>query len=144
MRHRPIWILGQERSYCSGNDFAVRTVSSDPLYSHRCTLPDRTLWFGQACLYEDRITIQGWTWQGRYQREIAIERINEVDWCPRPKGPNLILDLDDGRVVRIRLRKGGGLWNAKLHALLGESLLDRHSLSRDGRAQEEQDQDEPT
>lgn len=115
------------------------SISSAPLYSHRCTVPDRTLWFGEASLYEDRITVQGWTWRGRYQREIAIDRIDEVDWRPGPNKPNLILRLDDGRDVRIRLQKGGGLWHAKLHDLLGESLLDRHGLSTDGRAQ---DQDE--
>lgn len=114
-------------------------ISSDPLYSHRCSLPDRTLWFGRASLYEDRITLQGWTWRGRYRREVSVDRIEEVDWRPRPDGPNLMLDLDDGTRLRIRLHKGGGLWNAKLHALLGESLLDRHTLSTDGHRTEEND-----
>lgn len=111
--------------------------SADPLYEHRCTLPGRTLWFGRASLYENRICIQGWTWQGRYQREVVVEDINDVDWRPRPSGPNMTLHLDGDRVVRFRLRKGGGLWNAKLHDLIGKSLLNRHSLPEEGQWEDE-------
>lgn len=117
-------------------------ATPDPLYSHRCTLPNRSLWFGRASLYEDRITIQGWTWQGRYRREIVVNRIEEVDWRPKPEGPNLTLHFEDGRVVRFRLRKGGGLWNAKLHALIGETVLDKYSVSRNGHANEVEAEDE--
>jgi len=118
---------------------ALRALSttSDPLYEHRCTLPDRTLWFGRASLYEDRICIRGWTWQGRYSREVAVEDIEKVDWRPKPTGPNMFLHLEGGRTVRFRLRKGSGLWNAKLHNLIGESLLNRHSLPSDGRGTDE-------
>lgn len=117
-------------------------ATPEPLYSHRCTLPDRSLWFGRASLYEDRITIQGWTWQGRYRRSIIVDRIDEVDWRPKPEGPNLRLRLEDGSVVRFRLLKGGGLWNAKLHDLIGESVLDQYSVSRNGHADEEEVEDE--
>ena len=117
-------------------------ATPEPLYSHRCTLPDRSLWFGRASLYEDRITIQGWTWQGRYRRSIIVDRIDEVDWRPKPEGPNLRLRLEDESVVRFRLLKGGGLWNAKLHDLIGESVLDQYSVSRNGHADEEESEDE--
>jgi len=117
-------------------------ATPEPLYSHRCTLPDRSLWFGRASLYEDRITIQGWTWQGRYRRSIIVDRIDEVDWRPKPEGPNLRLRLEDESVVRLRLLKGGGLWNAKLHDLIGESVLDQYSVSRNGHADEEESEDE--
>lgn len=108
----------------------------NPLYSHQCTLPNRSLWFGRASLYEDRVSIEGWTWQGRYEHEIAVERIEKVDWRPKPEGPNLTLHLDDGSAERLRLRKGGGLWNAKLHDLIGQSVLDQYSLSKNGEAKE--------
>lgn len=107
----------------------------DPLYTHRCSLPDRTLWFGRASLYETHIHIQGWTWQGRYEREVAVEDIDEIDWRPRPKGSNVALHLDTGEAVAFRLHTGAGLWNAKLHDLLGESLLDGHRLPGNGRAE---------
>lgn len=111
------------------HDRALSLAASDPEYTHPCTLPDQSLWFGKASLYKDRIVIEGWTWQGHYQRDIAVDRIVEVDWRPQPSGPNLALSLDDGRAVRLRLEKGGGLWNAKLHDLIGESVLDQYSLT---------------
>lgn len=114
----------------------------DPEHSHRCTLPDRSLWFGQASLYEDRITIEGWTWQGWYEQEISVDRIEDVDWRPQPSGPNLTLMLEDGSTVPLRLEKGGGLWNAKLHDLLGQSVLDQYSLSKNGAAEDPDQQEE--
>ena len=117
-------------------------ATSNSLYSHRCTLPDRTLWFGQASLYEDRIHIKGWTWRGRYRRKILVEDIDEVEWRPRPEKPNLLLSLHDGEVVRLRLHKGSGLWNAKLHDLIDESLLDGRSLPKNGHSETEQQPEE--
>lgn len=32
--------------------------------------------------------------------------------------------------------RGGGLWNAKLHDLIGQSVLDQYSLSKNGEAKE--------
>ncbi len=118
-------------------------ASSDPIYSHRCSLPDRTLWFGQASLYEDRINVRGWTWRGRYERTVEVDTIDEVEWRPQPERPNLLLHLTDGSTVFLRLRKGAGLWNAKLHALLGQSVLDKHSLPPpNGRAEKGEDQED--
>jgi hypothetical protein len=34
------------------------------------------------------------------------------------------------------------LWNAKLHDLIGESVLDQYSVSRNGHADEEEVEDE--
>lgn len=112
-------------------------LAADPLYSHRCTLPDRTLWFGRAALYEERVSIRGWTWRGRYRNEIPIDEIEEVEWRPRPEGANLILHLEDESSFPLRLRKGAGLWNAKLHDLLGQSVLDSPDLPKNGSAEEE-------
>ena len=121
-------------------------ASTDPIYSHRCSLPDRTLWFGRARLFEDRVHVTGWTWRGRYQREIPVAEIDEVEWQPRPAKPNLILYLDDGDVFQLRLRKGAGLWNAKLHDFLGESLLEGQSLRKNGhtdaKTTKEEDEDQ--
>lgn len=115
--------------------------SPTPIYSHRCTLPNRTLWFGRASLYEDRVVLRGWTWRGRYHRQISLQRIKEVNWRPVPEGPNLILELHNGSSVALRLQTGGGLWNAKLHDLLDKPLLNRHSLSTNGWARQEKGQE---
>lgn len=98
--------------------------ASNPAYQHPCTLPDRSLWFGRASLYKEHIVIEGWTWQGRYRQEIPVHRIESVNWRSRLQGPNLELTLDDGATVSFRLQKGVGLWNAKLHALIGQPLVE--------------------
>ncbi len=116
-------------------------MTADPFYSHRCSLSDRILWFGKASLYEDRVCIQGWTWRGRYRQTIAVEDIDEVEWRPRPKGSNLILHLEDGQTVPFRLRKGAGLWNAKLHDLLDQSVLGGHGRPANGQTEEGTDQE---
>lgn len=112
--------------------FVSPSTSTSPLYEHSCRLPERTLWFGRASLYEDRVTIRGWTWRGRFRRDIPIERIDDLNWRPVPDGPNLVLHLHDGADVAFRLESGAGLWNARLHELIGKSLLDKTSLSEDG------------
>ena len=128
-------------AYRSTGPFSIPLSTSEPQYSHRCTLPGQTLWFGRASLYEDRVTIEGWTWQGRFEREIAVDRIKKVDWRPRPEGPNLILSLKDGSVEQLRLRKGGGLWNAKLHDLIGQSVLDQYNRSSNGETKNKESQE---
>lgn len=70
-----------------------------------------------------------------------MERIDEVEWRPRPEGANLILHLEDDSTFPFRLRKGAGLWNAKLHDLLGQSVLGDRSLPGNGRAEKGEDQE---
>ena len=106
------------------------TFSSDTslLLSNRCRLPRRSLWFGRALLYEDRVCIQGWTWRGRYRRVIPLQRIDQVKWWAVLDDVNFMLHLDDGQAVPLQLLKGAGTWNVKLHCLLNKSLLAHHSL----------------
>ena len=96
------------------------------LLSTRCHLPRRSLWFGRACLYEDRICIRGWTWRGRYRRTIPLERIATIKWWAVLDDVNFLLHLDDGRAVPLQLANGAGTWNVRLHELLGRSLLSHH------------------
>lgn len=117
------------------------SVPSSPIHSHSCSLPNQTLWFGRAVLYEDRVTIRGWNWQGRFHEEILMERIEGIDWRPVPDGPNLILHLTDGSNVRLRIKTAGGLWNAKLQELLGESVVNQEDVANNGRPHEESDQE---
>lgn len=105
--------------------------SRSPLLSNRCCLPHRTLWFGRAYLYPDRVCVCGWTWRGRYRRDVPLERIEQVQWWAVIDDVNILLRLDTGRSVPLQLRKGAGTWNARLHDLLGQSMLDHHSLPED-------------
>ncbi|PSQ61529.1 MAG: hypothetical protein BRD27_03250 [Bacteroidetes bacterium QH_10_64_19] len=71
-----------------------------------------------------------------------MDEIAEIDWRPRPERANLILHLKDERIFRLRLHKGAGLWNAKLHDLLGQSVLGDRGLPRNGMAENGSDKDE--
>lgn len=101
----------------------ANAADGTPLLSTRCRVPDRRLWFGRAELYEDRIRIRGWTWRGRYRRVVPLDQVERVQWWATTGDVNFMLYLDDGRAVPLRLLRGAGTWNAKLHALLGQSLL---------------------
>lgn len=111
--------------------------SASPLLSNRCRLPQRSLWFGRALLYEDRVRIQGWTWVGRYEREISLVRIDRVQWWAVINDVNFLMHLEDGSAVPLQLMKGAGTWNVKLHKMLGQSLLAHHApcdVRADGKA----------
>jgi len=69
-----------------------------------------------------------------------VAEIEEVEWRPRPEGANFILHLEDKPAFPLRLRRGAGLWNAKLHDLLGQPMLGDRGLPRnehDGESEEE-------
>jgi hypothetical protein len=94
-----------------------------PLLTNRCRVPHRRLWFGRADLYDDHVRIRGWTWRGRYRRVVPLDRIERVQWWATTEDVNFMLHLDDGGAVPLRLLRGAGTWNAKLHALLDQSML---------------------
>lgn len=71
-----------------------------------------------------------------------MEDIEEVEWRPQPERPNLYLHLTDGKTIPLRLRKGAGLWNAKLHDLLDQSLFEDHNLPKNGRDEKSQEQED--
>lgn len=102
--------------------------SEPPLLSHSCQLPKRTLWFGRAQLYEDRVCLQGWTWWGQYRKTIPLARIARVRWLAVVDDVNFVLHLKNGRSVPFQLLQGAGSWNVKLHNLLGQRLLAHRSV----------------
>lgn len=103
---------------------------SSPLLSSRCRLPHRSLWFGRAQLYEDRVHIQGWTWRGRYRRVVPIDAIERVRWWAVVDDVNVMLYLEDGRAVPLQLMTGAGTWNVELHNLLDQSMMAHHAPAR--------------
>lgn len=102
--------------------------NTSALLTTRCRVPHRSLWFGRAMLFDDRIRIEGWTWRGRYRDVIPLEDVETVQWWAVLDDVNFVLQLTDGRTVPLQLLSGAGTWNAKLRALLGDSLLARSSL----------------
>ena len=93
-----------------------------PILSTRCSLPGKSLWFGRAELYEERICLSGWTWSGRFQREIPLPVIERVKWWAAEE-VNFVLYLCHDRVVPIQLHRNAGIWNYELRDLLGLSGL---------------------
>lgn len=111
----------------NGSQLFLMAVDGAPLLSNRCVLPHRTLWFGRALLYENRVCIRGWTWRGRYRRVIPLERIDRVKWWAVLDDVNFLIHLDDGGPVPLQLRTGAGNWNVELHNLLGQRVTAHHS-----------------
>lgn len=104
--------------------FAVHTERPlEPLLSTRCRLPDRTLWFGRARLFEDRIELSGWTLRGRYGRTVALADVEEVEWWTGEEKVNFALHLKEGRSVPLHLRQAAGTWKFEV-----QERLDRRPL----------------
>lgn len=99
-----------------------------PLLSHSCQLPQRSLWFGRARLYEDRVCIRGWTWSGQYRKIIPLTRVDRVQWLAVVDDVNFVLHLNNGRSVPFQLHQGAGTWNVKLHSLLGQRLMAHQAI----------------
>jgi len=96
---------------------------STPILSTRCTLPGRSLWFGRADLFRDRIRLTGWTWQGQFERVLPLERVEDLQWWAVTEDVNLLLDVRGGREVPLQLHRDAGTWNYTLRDLLGLEKL---------------------
>lgn len=102
-------------------------MNASPVLSTRCTLPGLLLWFGRAELYPRCIRLVGWTWSGRFERTISLDRIERVRWWAVREDVNFLLHLADGRGVALQLYRNAGLWNHELHDRLGLSRLAQSS-----------------
>jgi hypothetical protein len=97
-------------------------MAASPILSTRCTLPEFSLWFGRAQLFAECVRLSGWTWSGRFERDIQLGDIERVKWWAA-EDVNFLLHLDDGTVVPMRLHQNAGIWNYQLRDLLGMSGL---------------------
>jgi hypothetical protein len=59
---------------------------------------------------------------------VPLDRIARVKWWAVLDDVNFVLCLDDGRTVPLQLLKEAGRWNARVHELLGKSLLAHHAM----------------
>jgi hypothetical protein len=91
-------------------------ANSTPLLSSDASLPEQTLWFGEAELHETCIVVSGWTWSGRYERRIDINDIEQAETWSRSGGANLVLHIDTNHEL-LRLKTGIMLWHWKLKEL---------------------------
>jgi len=98
-------------------------MTATPILSTRCSIPGLLLWFGRAELYADRVRLVGWTWNGRYHRSIALDRIDRVRWWAVREDVNFLIHLEDGAGLPLQLHQKAGLWNHELRDRLGLSKL---------------------
>lgn len=100
----------------------VKNQTGTLLLSSRFGYADRTVFFGRARLFADRIDLKGWSWTGRHRRVILLHEVEQVRWWSgRDHSANLVLYLEDGG--RVSLRVGAsGLWKYQIEALLGRQL----------------------
>ena len=78
---------------------------------------DPALLFARATLDEDHLALTGWTWRGRYQLQIPLDRILHAD----ARGDDeLILWLFDGETLRLRM-KHARAWKARLDTQMEET-----------------------
>lgn len=94
-----------------------------PLLSGKFRYPGRHVLGGQATLYGDRIDLQGWGRTGRFQRQIPLVRLIDMDFHPLDKGGNLTLLLDNGEEVPLIVE------NAHRWRLAFENWLSYHVLA---------------
>lgn len=88
-------------------------MSEAPL-SSPLSLKDGTLWFGEIELHDEKIVISGWTWDGRFEKDIPIRKIKAFETWSNRKGANFRLRLDGEASIKGRIEKGLGLWQNTL------------------------------
>lgn len=86
--------------------------SSDALFATRCRPAAHRLLLGRLALYDDALTLRGWSLRGRYERRIPLREIERVEWSSGP-GVNLVLFLKEERPLPL-IVKAPGLWKYTL------------------------------
>lgn len=106
------------------SDARTNDPARTPILSTPCSWPGCSLWFAKAFLFRDCVRLEGWSWTGRQARRIPLDEIERVRWWGVSDGVNFMLCLDGGERLPLRLERGAGTWNCKIHDLLDQSLLD--------------------
>jgi len=94
----------------------MASSNSSPLVSSKVHLPNQTLWFGRAELYDTHLQISGWHWRGRYARRVDLSDLERVETRPRSGDVNALLHTSDG-THPLHLETGLMLWHWKLKDL---------------------------
>jgi hypothetical protein len=68
--------------------------------------------FPRMTLHRDRLELAGWSWRGRYRRQIAVARILQVDVTSTGR---LLLWLSSGETLRLRVRNADA-WKQAIDA----------------------------
>lgn len=82
----------------------------DAILRSALTLQRSTLWFGTMTLFENRLSITGWSWTGRVDRTLPLDDVRLVEMWPVPRGVNLAIYPEDGRPLFCRVAEDLLLW----------------------------------
>ncbi len=66
----------------------------------RFSFKEPTLLLPRVRLFPDGLVLEGWRWNGRYRRRIALRRILQVDVTSTGR---LLIWLTNGETIRLRL-----------------------------------------
>lgn len=89
---------------------------ADDNLSSPVTLKNRTLWFGEIELKAEEVLISGWTWSGPTEKTIPIRSITTFETWTKREGTNFRLRINGEAPIRGRIKKGLGLWEAKMES----------------------------
>jgi hypothetical protein len=101
---------------------------SEPSLSSPVTLLDRALWFGEIQLYDDEITISGWTWAGSFRRQIPIREITVFETWAGEGNNYFRLRVEGAASVQGKITAGIGLWEVQMEDDDRVELKRRHRL----------------
>jgi hypothetical protein len=83
----------------------------EPVLRSALNLRRRALWLGELALYEDRLTIAGWTWSGAVHEPVPIDDIRRVEKRPTlPRAPNFVIRPEDRRDFYCQIPTGVFYW----------------------------------
>ena len=83
--------------------------NQEVLLSSPLRLSEPSLLRGRARLYRDHIVLAGWTWGGRFNRELPLTQVERVDWWTGDGPVNFTIQLQDGELISCKIR-GAGRW----------------------------------
>ena len=108
---------------------AFSPFHSSPALHSWFAFRDPALLFARATLDEDHLALTGWTWHGRYQRQIPLDRILHAD----ARGDDeLILWLFDGETLRLHIERAQR-WREAIEARQARlENRERHPASAQG------------
>ncbi len=101
-----------------------------PLVSKRFRFADRSVLYGHAQLFGDRVELSGWRLLGRFNMQIPIDEVVDVEYHPLDQNGNLCLTLEDGSEMKLVVQDAHE-WRQHFQSWLSYSVLASARLMRE-------------
>lgn len=82
------------------NPHVADNAPSKAIRAGRFSFKEPTLLWPRVRLFPDGLVLDGWRWNGRFRRQIALDRILQVDVTSTGR---LLIWLTTGETIRLRL-----------------------------------------